>query len=206
MATPLTASQRQRFPSLAHYLDRVPQGLSSYPDCQANVSLVRSMLEEHSLGKFAPELPPPLAELILQPPPLSAWMPEVHLRAILRIIHDRVLTDRRAFVKWTYDAQKRLLSGPMYRLLFSVMSMDRLGDSAPSRWTRFHRGSTMQVEIGEKRSKVSFAFPPHLFDDLDLEASLAGLQVAIEMMVGKSAAFSDMQVSPTSSCAVVFWR
>lgn len=206
MAPPLTAIQRQHFPSLARYLDALPHGLDSYPDCQAKVSLVRSMLEEHPLAKFVPELPTPLAELIRQPPPMSAWMSEVHLRAILRVIHDRVLTDRRAFVKWTYEAQKRLLAGPVYRLLFSVMSVERLGDIAPSRWARFHRGSTMRVDYGDMQSRVSFQFPPHLLDDLDLEASLAGIHVAIELMVRRTAEFAEMKVTPTSSSAVLRWR
>lgn len=206
MASPLSASQRQRFPSLARYLDALPNGLDSYSECEAKASLVRSMFDEHRLAKFASELPPSLAELILQPPPMSSWIPEVHLRAILRVIHDRLLPDRRDFIKWTYDAQKRLLGGPIYSLLFFVISVDRLSDIGPSRWARFHRGSTMTVEQGPTQGTVGFTFPPHLFDDLDLEASVAGIRVALELMVRKPVEFVGMKVGTTSSSALMRWR
>lgn len=206
MAPPLSSIQRQRFPSLARYLDALPRGLDSYPECEAKASLARSMFDEHPVAKFAPELPAPLAELIIQPPPMSAWIPEVHLRAILRVIHDRVLLDRRDFIRWTYEAQKRLLGGPIYALLFFVMSLERLAEIGPSRWARFHRGTTMTIEQSGAQSKVGFTFPPRLFDDLDLEASLAGMRVALEMMVGKAVEFADIQVGATSSSAMVRWR
>ena len=57
MSDTLTATQRQRFPTLAHYLSVLPQGLDSYPQYVAKASLLRSILDDHPLTQFASELP-----------------------------------------------------------------------------------------------------------------------------------------------------
>ena len=206
MSDTLTATQRQRFPTLAHYLSVLPQGLDSYPQYVAKASLLRSILDDHPLTQFASELPRALVDLAVRPPPLSAWVSEVHFHAITRVVSDLHFRERSQFVAWSYEAQKRLLSSPLYSLLFAVISPERGLMLAHSRWETFHRGITLRVERMPGQSRVIYGFPPHLFDEFDLGPTLEGLRAAFELMGAKSIQIFDQQVTPTSARATFSWR
>lgn len=206
MSSTLSPSQRQHFPTVARYLDQLPSGIDSYPQYQAKASLLHSVLADHSLVSVADALPSVLSEMIIRPPPLSGWLSEVHFRCIIRVVLDAFFRDRRKFVTWSYDAQHKLLSGPVYGLLFTLLSPERGLKVGATRWAAFHKGMTVDIVPGEHSGRVTFRFAAHLFDDLDHEVTLAGLRVAIELMGARGVRVMERTETATSASALMQWR
>lgn len=197
---------RQRFPTLAAYLDRLPEGLDSYPECQAKCSLMMSALDDYSLDACLAGLPADLADLVQNPPPRVEWIPQVHFRAVLRAIRDHYFASAEEFVAWSYGAQHRMLSGPLYRILFSVIGTDRLLRNVHSRWTHFHRGIQLDVEKGDHSVDGCFRFPAHMYTQIDLEATMLGIRAALELVGAHEVATTVIEVRETLARGRLSWR
>lgn len=197
---------RQRFASLAAYLDRLPQGLDSYPECQAKCSLLLSAIEDFRLERALSSLPPELADLVQHPPPRVEWISQVQFRCVLRVIHDECFKSTADFLAWSYEAQRRMLGGPLYRILFSLIGPERLLKNVQSRWTHFHRNLPLQVQLGEQHVDGSFRFPAHMYDRIDLEATLLGMRAALELSGAHGVTTSVVEVRETLAHGRLTWR
>lgn len=196
----------QRFPSVARYLDRLPGGLAAYPHWQGKASLLRSVLDTYPLHESVPYLPDTLAELIRFPPPTAHWIPEVHFRALMRVVLDAHFRSPAAFIAWSYSAQQRMLGGALYRVLFALISPERVARGAPGLWANFHRGSTLTIDLGRQEGTVTMTYPEHTQEELDQEATLAGLRVAVELSGGRGVRSTTLELGPTQSKAQIIWR
>ncbi len=168
-----------KFPSVKRYLERLPEGLASYPHCQAKGSVLRSALDTAPIRLELPALPPQLAALVSAPPLPTEWMSEVQLNAILLAYQDRVTPE--LWTSWTFERNRALLRKSLYRVLFMVVSPDRLFNGLPQRWQTFRRGS--ELEIVENRphvARLELRFPPRLHDERTLGAAAIAMRAACE--------------------------
>lgn len=120
---------RAAFPTVAEYLDRLPQGIASYPQCMAKASILCQALKDKPLDVPAGALPDPLESLIRRPPPLSAWIPETCFHGVMFALQDVYFPGprgREEFRRWTYQQASSLLQTTLYRALFFVVSPTRL--------------------------------------------------------------------------------
>lgn len=202
----LARFDRQRFPTLAAYLDRLPHGLDSYPECQAKCSLLMSALDDFSLEQALPGLPGSLADLVQHPPPRVEWIPQVQFRAVLRAICDEHFKTPADFVAWSYGAQQRMLGGPLYRILFALIGPERLLRNVQARWAHFHRNLILEVQAAGQSVDGRFRFPAHMYDRLDLEATLLGLRAALELAGAHEVTTQVISVSSTEALGRLTWR
>lgn len=200
------AFDRQRFPTLAAYLDRLPDGLDSFPECQAKCSLLMSALDDYSLDPCLASLPAELADLVQNPPPRVEWIPQVQFRAALRAVRDHYFGSAAEFVAWSYGAQHRMLGGPLYRILFSLIGPERLLRNSQSRWTHFHRGLHLEVRTTGQSVDGCFRFPPHMYDQLDLEATMAGFRAALDLAGTHQVTTTVVEVTATQARGRLTWR
>lgn len=236
MSTSFPQDAAACFPSMAAYLSGLPDGLDSYPDCQVKAVFLLSVLEDFPLrsvsggaqsfrrrgGDAHPallaegdlerspvidRLPPVLADLVRSPPPSTAWLRQVHFRCILRAILDQYFKgDEAAMVAWSYGAQKKLLGGPLYRVMFALLSPERVVQLAPQRWGHFHRGLSMQVDIRPHQVEGLLRYPPHLYLRFDHDLSLAGIRAVIELAGGRDVRLEILETSPTQGRSRLTWR
>jgi hypothetical protein len=206
MSSELLLLHRQRFPSMVTYLGLLPRGLDSYPNCQVKASLLHSLKTDLPLDSLVESLPSALQEIVTQPPPVSSWIPEVYFRALLRASFDSFFRDRRKYVAWGYEAQRRVLSSPLYRPLFMVMSTERGFRLASSRWENFHKGVSLTVHMGERGGRIVFEFPAHLLTLFDLEVTMCGIRVALELIGARDVQLSELAENATSMSGLVTWR
>lgn len=197
---------RQRFPTLAAYLDRLPQGFRSYPECQAKCSLLMSAIEDYSLVPCLPGLPADLVDLVQHPPPRVHWIPQVYFRAALRAIRDEYFGSAADFVAWSYGAQHRMLGGPLYRILFSLIGPERLLRNVQSRWAHFHCGITLDTQVNGRCVEGRFRFPKHMYDRLDLEATMQGFRAALELAGAHEVTTEVVEVAETQALGRLRWR
>lgn len=195
----------ERFPTLAQYLARLPAGLDAFPECKIRGSLVQSMLQSKPIADPHGALPDALVELIEHPPVATAWLPQVHGRAILRVIYDEHFRSEAAMARWAYDAQKRLFSGPLYRILFWGISPERLMKMAVNRYEHFHVGVSMTLLPGPRGGAVMLRFPERMFEPFDHKATLEGFRAALELAGAREVHSDVAQHGATEARLVIDW-
>jgi hypothetical protein len=153
---------RQSYPRLAAYLDQLPDGLDSFPECEAKVSIHRTV------SAFANEplrgLPPVLQAHLDDVAPAEQWIPQCHtLALILAIVEARALAPEEES-RWIRSAAGLLFSTPMYRLLIWAVSPRLMIKGADIRWSAFFRGSSLHATLDEGEAEIELRAPPTLFD------------------------------------------
>lgn len=190
-------------PQLRAYLERLPDGLASYPGCLAKASLYRSIIEELPLDDA--RLPEPLQDLLRRPRAVSEWIPEVHSHAVLLAQYDQRFTALPEFSAHCYAAQRRLWDSKIYAFMMRLMSPVRLLASTSQRWGQFHRGTELVAErSGEGAAWLRLTTPPHVYDEIALIGLTEGLRAVIDCS-GISSEFTLVECDEVGARWAVRW-
>lgn len=167
--------------ALEAYLCRLPDGLDSYPDCVVKGSVVREFLEGHDMTRLRARLPAPLGELAT---PGSAvvtrWLPEVHFHAAMLAVTELFFDSDEAFIEDAYQRNRRLLAGPLYRMLTKFLSVDRIGSMGRMVFHQLHRGIELEYRAGDP-ARWALHYPPHLLPELVARCYAGVSTLAIEL-------------------------
>lgn len=172
--------------ALAKYVESLPAGLESYPECQVKGSVLRGL----SMGSPCPFpraiLPPPLLALLDAPPLPSDWIPEVPFLALM-VAHESQLSSG-AQEQWAYDRNRRLLRSPLYSVLFRVAGPARVFTGMTTRWGAFRRGTevVMQAQTAG-RAVVELRYPVNLYP----ASALVNLCCAVRAVLDAAGAASS---------------
>jgi hypothetical protein len=211
----MTSPDTEVFPSVSRYLARLPDGAESYPECRCKGSVVRSTLAELPALSTAVlgTLPPAVQNLITAPPDVSAWTPTVHHNALLAALFDvrYAIGGTAAFERAAFEKSRKLLGGPLYRMLFAVLRVERLLHNSERRWGMFHRGSTLTLEAYEENaggrcSKTVLRYPPELFFDIPLRSIGQALRAAVAASGAKDSVLRYESTSPTTTAFEIRWN
>jgi hypothetical protein len=154
---------------LTAYLERLPQGVDSYPECRAKASAYREALARRPVPLDG--LPPALQERLASPALVSAWIPEVHSLALGLAVADHHRMTDREYLDSVYVLSRDLLGGPTYRFLMADESPEAMLRHADVRWQAMHQGVGLSTErMGERACAYLLAFPVRLLDALLLQA------------------------------------
>ncbi len=169
------------------YLERLPNGIDSYPDCQMKASFLQEKFSSPPVPFDRARLPPVLQNLLNNPPPASVFVPTVHMFALNHALLDAMGGDEDAFERHTVDANRRQLTSPLYRAMFLFVSPKNLINNADARWGKVHRGVTLSSEVtGERSFRGSLTFPEHLAFPLLLTMWAAIFKLGIELAGAKN--------------------
>jgi len=174
-----------RFPTLAAYLAQLPEGLQSHPECQAKGSQIRTAVEGHDLGDAAAELPEPIRELFVAPPPPTAWVPMVYSDAVFHAVCDRFYPTEAQMLAWCRERTLDLVRGPMYRRLVAVAGPKTFFRIADRVFFLFERGSELSIELGDREARIDVTHPPFLHTRLNHLGNTAVIEAVIEMTGGR---------------------
>jgi hypothetical protein len=208
----VVASTAKVLPSVERYLEELPNGADSYPHCRIKGSVVVSILTTCGLPlPFAPGLVPPEAEVLTREmPSVNDWVPEVHYATLSLAVREQRFPGPEGlhgFDQWVLDENKRLLTGPLYRVLFMVASPERIVRAGGERWGRFHRGSTLSVR-SEAKGRVTgrLTYPEKLFPPLTLRGFAMALRAAAEAAGAEGVSASHHVKSETSTEYELAWK
>ncbi len=163
------------------FLDSLPCGLDSHPTFLQKASVFRQFLELAS-GTDLRALPGPLVQRALDPPPVTAWLPEVHALATYLAIADLQGWTDQQLVARARDLNQKLLSGPLYRILMSVVSAAMLVRGAPDRWAAMHRGVTLSMQLDSPHTAtMTLSFPKRLIPPVIAQCYCTAFQVAFDV-------------------------
>ncbi len=161
------------------WLERLPNGVDSFPDCQVKGSLLRRLVKSQMLQPHADTLPDPVRAWFAVPPLPSAWVPELHLFALLHALRDHVYDDA-ALAEFVSSGIHRMLSSPMYKLMFLVVSPKRLLQGIGRRWDQFHQGTVLEVG-GDRGATIDavVTHPPNMYSSTIHHVTAASFRTAV---------------------------
>jgi uncharacterized protein (TIGR02265 family) len=150
----------------------------------------RDALGSRSLASVLSELPEPVRELVENPPPVSTWVREVHANVVMISLRDVHFASGAAgladYMEWTRQRNVLLLTRPLYRALFLLLSPERLLRGLERRWSAFRRGTQVHATRSEPGFvELSVRYPSHLYEATALVAALeaSGAQgVSVELL------------------------
>jgi hypothetical protein len=194
-------------PSITSYLERLPAGVRSYPECLVKASVFRNALAVKPLG---PEvaLPEEVRALVDHPPPVSVWIPEVQFNVIILALRDAHFgaDDLAGYLAWALDQNRRLLGTPLYRALFLLVSPERLLVGLEKRWGTFRRGTELRVHRQDPGEvELRLATPPFLHTALAAQSMATALHAAIERAGAKRAQVTGDVLSSTEVAYKLSW-
>lgn len=194
-----------RFPTAGEYLAALPDGLDSYPECMAKASLYRAVLEDLPL-EWTTELPAVMRELVAHPRPVNTWISEVHSLALMLAVYDRSFGDSDRFATFCYESQRKLWASKIYAVLMRWTSPHRLLSTGSQRWTLFHRGSTLNVEMAtDGQAVVRLDHPVGLYDRVSRIGLTEGLRAALDMSTRYRSSIAEVDSSPTGARWIATW-
>lgn len=193
--------------SISKYLDTLPRGVASYPECMVKGSVLRNVLASRPLGPEV-ELPPEIRRLVDNPPTVGEWIPEVHFNITtlsVREVHFNLRTVD-DYLAWVYEQNYKLLGTPLYRVLFLLVSPDRLLNGIEKRWGAFRRGSEIKViNHAKNTAQLQLRYPACLYPSLSIQSMRVAFQAAMEHAGAKRARVEAATSSTTETVFTVRW-
>lgn len=192
------------FPHTARYIAALPKGLASYPQCLVKGAVLRGFLETSPALLKTDGLDEELRHLIEAPPLPNEWFSEVHFNALMTSHEERLPSA--SYDDWVYRRNRRLLESPLYRMLFLVMSPERLFTGMPRRWGAFRRGSEMSiVEHGGGHALIEVRFPAKLHDARTLRNLCIACRAACDAAGARGTDSALTLVEPTRGRVSIRW-
>lgn len=179
------------------YIESLPNGLASYPGCQQKAQVVRQFLPLTERRKLEGLGPPEITAIIDEPPPATAWVPEVHATAIYLALRDTMKSDDE-FIDYAREMNRSLVSSPMYRILFAFVSPERVVRGAASRWGQMHRGTELHPRrVSTNDAVFRLTTPPNAVPEILARAYSTAYQTAVELSGGSNVTCQVAEGGPT---------
>ena len=165
--------------------------------------------------RFATELrgslPPLLRDCFENPPVATSWIAEVHVHVLLHAVFDRFFAGpsggEAPFLRWVLESNRALFRTTLYRVLFFVVSPERLFIGVDKRWGTFRRGSTLEtIIVAPGHARLRIRHPAGLYSDLIAKVRATSFRAAAEC-----AGATNMQVvienrTPVETEFSLLWR
>lgn len=147
----------------------------------------------------------------MRSPPLAHdWVHEVEFWALSLCIYDRAFAGHggiRLYDAWSYARNRQLLGGPLYRILFAVLSPERLFAGAAQRYATFHRGTVMSDFQGSKgRAAFRLTTPPDVLPELAHVVLAAAFRAVLDVTGAQGCEVKAHAASPQVVEFMATWR
>jgi hypothetical protein len=190
---------------LGAYLESLPHGLDSHPQCRVKAGVCNDLSRAFS-SETAPGLPAPIAAMLREAPPPSAWVPEVWSNAAILAGADALgESEPELLARWR-AVNASVFSRPVYRSVLAIVNRGRLLRSAVTVYRHYHEGSLLTLEaLGQSDAELRLAFPERLHDSF----IVAGVGETLRALLASSGATEidvTCRAQPDSGLYQVRWR
>ncbi len=184
--------------TMQDYLDRLPDGIASYPEVRVKAAFLHSRLARLPSHVAQKMLPAEVRTLIASPVPSSFFIPVVPVFALNHAILDS-FDDVRAYLDFSAEHNRVSLNSALYRVLFAMASPKMVLKRAASTWARIHDGINLETELGEGNTVTNVVtFPPHLAFPEILMTWQEAFAYTLGLSGGKEATVEIVEQSSTS--------
>lgn len=197
----------KRFPSAAAYVDSLDRGLDAHPHCEVKGSVVRQLVTTPRARDVEPHLPSVLRAYFADIPLVSTWIPEVHFHAILHAVFDTSFAgSEQRLLSWVRDENRALMQSALYKVIFLVMSPERLFRSIGPRWGALRRGTTAELlDATAQGGRIRVRYPLRLYSDLVAQVRAASMAVIAEASGARNVRVVAENVTGTSIEFAASW-
>jgi len=198
-----------KYPVTARYIESLPNGLDSYPECQARTD-ARDNIKREFPDIGSDSNLPKIVRDFFGSRYRDNWIPEVVSCALLLLTRDVGFKSDDDFLAWCYEGHSSLYRKPHYKIIIYILSPTLLLTGATKRWSTFHRGSTLTpkpiVKEGDFfEGNASLTFPPHLFNELLLRVQRGAYKAAIDATRTKGSRIQLTEITDTSASLSFRW-
>lgn len=176
-------------PSLTDaYLEQLPNGLASYPDCTARLEIFMVLLDRIPKERWHPRFAAAIERYLMDV--RRAWVPEVLCSTITMMLRDQLDSDE-ALQTVAYAESLALYKRPLYRALMMVLSPTLLAMGTARRWGATHRGTELEAVKWEHHGEettvhLELRHPAGLFQRVHHLAYGEALRAAADVTRAKS--------------------
>ena len=195
-----------RYPSLAAYASRLPDGLASYPECSAKGSMIRSALEGHDLDVELDRLPDAISDLVRAPPPPTQWVPLVLAEAVFHLVCDRFYPTEEEAIAWSYQRTVQMATNPLYRKLAAVAGPKIFLKMASRVHKLFERGTNLDVQLRPSSAHLELTHPPHVHSPLNQVTNVGMVRAVIDITGGKNGVCKMTRSTPRGAIFECSWE
>jgi hypothetical protein len=198
-----------RFPLASAYLENLPRGFDSFPQCRVRVLVFEPIGKEYpALGDGLPA--GPLSALLRGAISSNDWVPEVVGQIANLMLRDACLESDAEYFDWSYRASESAFDKPLVRNLMRLISPTLLVMGASRRWSTMHDGtqleSTPVVSAGDRMQTIGrLRFPDGIFPPLFLQGLTAAFSAALALARGRGIEVKLRDQTATSADYVVSW-
>jgi hypothetical protein len=154
------------FPRLSQFLNTLPNGASSYPECQGKASMFHIALQLHPIEEVPVGFPDHLRRYLGNEVLPNQWVSEVDYILFSIAMAEIHGWDNDGMRRFWYRVMDRINTSAMYGLLFRFLSARMLVTTVASRWSSFHLGTTCRAEKTAGGLKMTLGYPRGLFPEL----------------------------------------
>ena len=197
---------KQLFPALAEYLERLPDGLASYPEAQSLGLLLKSSVAPHYFHPSWKGLSPEIVTALRSPPLPTAWVSTVLTDAVFCVVADTFFPTREAVLKWNYDRTMRLTALPMYATLTRLAGVERFLRTAAKVHALFQRGTDVQLHVWGEEAEIMLTHPPFLHGELNHLANEAVFGAVLASAGAADVTMKMKHSKPESALYSATWR
>jgi hypothetical protein len=189
------------------YLTSLPQGLASYPECRTKGSVWRNIAAGTDMPRLLEGVPPELGVLPDTGILGSAWFPAVQHFAAHLAMRDCLFASDDAIYQHFRILNRRLLSGPLYRVMFALVSPHLVSHASDRRFAALFQGVTLRSkQTGPNQEHVRLQYPEKLIPRLVARLYLTAFEAALVLAGAKGLTGKLTEYTDTESHYELSWH
>ena len=169
----------EELPRVSAYLESLPDGFDSYPECRIVGGMVRALVRERPESLDLDRLPDQLRWMMDNPPGPTQFIPEVRLVAFSLALAELAFESDEAMLDWGEDRMWDLLGGTLSWIDLADPTPEQLAEMSDQARHTVRRGTDREIiEFGDGYNvgRVSYpeGFVPRLYAEIIARGILAG--------------------------------
>lgn len=193
------------FPTLAKYLDNLPQGLDTFPAAKTRAFYSIELQKRLGQNLQGARLPFSIKSRLSETWKPDAWIPATIYAALCCVCLDTIWTTKETFHQGMYEIASLMYASMFFRAVMFIMSPSLMMLGSASRWNGFHLGTTLRASNQTKTSgDMVLNYPGHLFPEPCLHSLAATFDCAITSSGAKQ--FHYTLVVPSIDSAIICMR
>lgn len=199
----------RKFPRVAQYIDALPEGLGSYPECEANGAAIDYMHSTYPDVGSQTGLPE-LVRYYWENPKHRTWIPETVASTFYLALLDSHFANYEAYLDWSFESSSALFDTSWARVMMRLLSPTLVVLGAAKRWNAFHRGTTLETGAAKKYAETmrvtgELKYPANLFPTPMLDIFGRAFVAALEGSRAENAAYTLKETDNSTATFVVTW-
>lgn len=165
----------EELPRVSAYLESLPDGFDSYPECRIIGGMVRALVRERPELDLD-RLPDQLRWMMDNPPGPTQFIPEVRLVAFTLAMTELAFESDAAMLDWAEERMWDLLGGTLGWIDLADPSPEKLAEMSDQAWKTVRRGTEREiVEFGDGYNVGRVTYPKNLIPEFYAEILARGI-------------------------------